>query len=1419
MDQILDYKVIKKIGSGSFSQVYHAEKENKEYAIKLMHPPEGADAKEVVESLRYEFWVLKDIQHPNIVKIYDFGSLPDGRVFIVEELFTGQSLDVFCQGKKFSDIEPILLQIIDAVGAIHRWKLIHSDIKPENILIEKVKNSFTAKLLDFGLCRPVSSYNKSTESDTPSISGTLATMAPEILLRQNGDTRSDLYSLGVTFYECLAGKNPFIAKNVDETINRHLTFKPDSIGLARDDVPPNWQQILDSLLEKKPHARPSSIDTLLQTLKAKTFQLDTRYYLEPDSLKECIKLAKTALQDKKNLAIEVSGPGGVGNSRFCKELFFSLIYDNPAWRDQIHFQNDNQPGHKQGVLILDQRKALSDYPTHRVLLKPFTKKQTEQWLSQVLNTVIPAKFLESTHQASGGIAKEIITFLNDLNQKGHLTDASGKVTATKLNLVPWDELFHFKNDEPDDFDYLYLRLKRLVHQRLAKPDNELWQQLQNVLEKSKNDKYKTLHRAQLLALKGACLIDFGDFEQAKELLIAAHEIYKTNELSVFENLKTQNFLAYLNLRQGNKEKAIQLFEDSLNQANEKLQAKEISKLGNLDLGAAYLDVRQFEKAIKRLEIELKQHEDNQDMSHKIQCLYNLALAHTGLDKEEEAMKLFLQVVDHSKNRQDLAYLLRAYNGLGNLLQKTDIEKSLEYYQNAIETSLAIKDYRSAAASLQNIAGLRSTKGAYTQAIENLELCLVYIDKIPRLYAYEKMLQCRALEQLGWIYTHQKQYEQSETFLTRAWNLAENDEDLAGFRFWVLATRCRHWLIRGDAKKCKQDLAQLHYYAKDDAQKNIAQNIKNELETKKLDLPTERELKLEDELKKILIINQNLVGDMPLDELLGKILTSAIELSKSELGVILIADEKGNLMPKLSLNAKLDDDLTDISMSVAKQALSTGDVVQSADAGQDKNFNQYASVMALSLKSILGVPIQFKGKVLGVLYLSHRYRVGAYDDRIIQIMTTFARQAGLAIKNHELLQFYKEANAELSTDLASSQKDLLIAEQRLKELPDYLERYAEHQIITRSAQMGDLLEKCEKLAQSNIAIVIHGESGTGKELLARFIHYTSPRKKAPFIAINCGAIPNQLVESELFGHKRGAFTGADRDKTGLIEAANGGTLFLDEIADLPLEVQVKLLRVLQEKEITRVGETRAHKVEVRVVAASHKSIKDAVSEGTFREDLYYRIAGIEFTLPPLRERKEDISHLAEHFLAQYRSDNEKDEPQSLTSKLLKKLMAYRWPGNIRELKNVIEVGALLSKGKTIQETDLPDYVMDKMDFSVTVKGKNNSSSGWYDPEKTWKEHELLIYASALSKFEFDTSRAAESLGVGVATVYKWMRENNLKETWEFWKERVLPYDDGLKLTEIRKHVFDLAAKRHPGHPYLAAKELSVAPVTFYRWSKD
>ena len=308
------------------------------------------------------------------------------------------------------------------------------------------------------------------------------------------------------------------------------------------------------------------------------------------------------------------------------------------------------------------------------------------------------------------------------------------------------------------------------------------------------------------------------------------------------------------------------------------------------------------------------------------------------------------------------------------------------------------------------------------------------------------------------------------------------------------------------------------------------------------------------------------------------------------------------------------------------------------------------------------------------------------------------------------------------------------------------------LVFRSAAMQEIFSLVQKVASSSSSILITGETGTGKELVARALHAEGERKNGPFVAINCSAISPALIESELFGHAKGAFTGADRERPGLFAAAHRGTLFLDEIGELPLELQPKLLRVLQEGEILRVGETQPRRIDVRMVAATSRNLRDEVAKGRFREDLFYRLAVVEIQIPPLRERREDIPELTQYFLARIAAREGRTSP-ILSAECLETLAGYPWPGNVRELENFMEKMMIFNRGEVIESADLPGE----------IRRRERGAGGDFSLKNAVTRMEKEYIRKALAATGGNQTQAAKLLEISLRGMLYKIKEYGLSES--------------------------------------------------------
>jgi transcriptional regulator with GAF, ATPase, and Fis domain len=514
----------------------------------------------------------------------------------------------------------------------------------------------------------------------------------------------------------------------------------------------------------------------------------------------------------------------------------------------------------------------------------------------------------------------------------------------------------------------------------------------------------------------------------------------------------------------------------------------------------------------------------------------------------------------------------------------------------------------------------------------------------------------------------------------------------------------------------------------------------------------RAAETEARLRRLLRINKRLNSELRLPRLLETIVDTVIELCDAERGFILLEDESGELVVKVARNIDqrtLETAEFELSRSIARQAAAGGEPIVTIDAAGDTRFREALSVSDLHLRSVLAVPLVVKGRAVGTIYADHRLRRGAFDDDDVKVVLDFAEQAAIAVENARLLAELRRRerqvealNRRLEVELAARREELSGMKQELRENREALAvRYDYRNIVGRTPRMLELFRLLDRVTDTALPVVIQGESGTGKELVARAVHFNGPRKDRPFVSENCAAIPETLLESTLFGYVRGAFTGAERDARGLFEVADGGTLFLDEIGEMSPAMQGKLLRVLQEGELRRVGAERTRKVDVRIVVATNRDLARMVEEGKFRQDLYFRLNVARIFLPPLRERREDIPAIVEHLLAKRAKEEGRPASKPLEPAALSRLVAHRWPGNVRELENEVTRAHALS-GDRIGVADLSPAVASAGESGPVLTDDLDGLA--LKPRVERLERSLL--REALGRAGNNQTKAAELLGL-------------------------------------------------------------------------
>ncbi len=506
-------------------------------------------------------------------------------------------------------------------------------------------------------------------------------------------------------------------------------------------------------------------------------------------------------------------------------------------------------------------------------------------------------------------------------------------------------------------------------------------------------------------------------------------------------------------------------------------------------------------------------------------------------------------------------------------------------------------------------------------------------------------------------------------------------------------------------------------------------------------------------ERLLRIHRRLAREDRLDPLLEHVIDAVMDLTDAERGAVVVVGPNGE---RREVTRELGGagQGVQLSHSIIERVLATAEPVLSVDAAADDRFDGSRSISHLNLRSVLAVPMRFRGELLGAIYVDHRLRRGNFDDDDLSHVEEFAELAALAVAHARALDEVRQQaerlaaqHAQLTELFAAREAEVVGLRARVQDGPgDGGER---HGIVGSTPAMQKVYRLVDRLADTDVPVVIYGESGTGKELVARAIHRGGIRRAGPFVAENCGAIPETLLESVLFGHAKGAFTGADRARIGLFEAAQGGTIFLDEVGEMSPGMQTKLLRVLQEGEVRRVGENASRPIDVRVIAASNRDLDQMVEQGKFRRDLYYRIHVVRVALPPLRERPDDIALLLQHFLAR-RGGKLRVLPATVRA-----LQGYVWPGNVRELENEVQRWIALCDGVVAPEDLSPairgaDPVVDPDDLRIR-------------PRVDRLERDLI--ARALERSRGNQTRAADLLGLSRFGLQKKLRKLEAPEAAE------------------------------------------------------
>ena len=469
----------------------------------------------------------------------------------------------------------------------------------------------------------------------------------------------------------------------------------------------------------------------------------------------------------------------------------------------------------------------------------------------------------------------------------------------------------------------------------------------------------------------------------------------------------------------------------------------------------------------------------------------------------------------------------------------------------------------------------------------------------------------------------------------------------------------------------------------------------------------------------------------LEELQAQLLDLIFEVVPAGRGAILLSD--GDAQEFSSVYARTrqagEPQLVRVSRTIARKVIKENVAILGVDVAKSGNLREVESLVASHVRSLVCVPLSVFQRMIGCIYLDNTSAANRFHEDHLQLMVGVAGVSAVALDNARRLQWLEQENQRLTTEIRQDQS--LVGEgERMKEIFQFLAR----------------------VAPTDSTVLIEGESGTGKELVAKALHRNSPRASKPFVAINCAAIPETLLEDDLFGHERGAFTGAGALKKGRLEIADGGVVFLDEIGELAPSLQVKLLRVLQEREFERVGGTHPIKVNIRLIAATNRDLEEAVRKGEFRQDLYYRLAVVKMKMPPLRERREDIPMLTRHFVQKH-AMRCRVKARPISREAMAALVNYEWPGNVRELENAIERALVMGSSEMILPEDLPESLLEQSAPDEVSEGKYHASV---------KDHKKRLIVDAVEQTGGNYVEAAGILGVHPNYLHRLIRNLQLKD---------------------------------------------------------
>lgn len=949
------------------------------------------------------------------------------------------------------------------------------------------------------------------------------------------------------------------------------------------------------------------------------------------------------------------------------------------------------------------------------------------YLDETLNTIEKYSIKESFQF---NILKSEI-FL-DLNQVKHTEDLIKKYSTKDLSLK--------ENIEID-------RLNILIHIKKSQYEDAL-EYSQKVLEEiDENSSQQGIFQR----LYGLSLYYLSDFEKARLYLEKAYQnfIDLNDDYKMVGSLNDLGMIYNeLNLR----DLSLEYYEKA-NRLSKEYGFSLIEAISASNLGTIFQERSDYKQALKYYESSTQLYLDCNQSTEALGIGINIASLYLNIGETENSSKILDEIeIEISKRNLDFfkIYYLSLKGDL--LLLNHKIKEAIDHYLKAHQLSVKHEAHLQAQIMYFNLANSYLQDKKPLQAERYIDSLIINEKEIsPSLIIEKELLQAEINFMKG-------MWDQAEEQILnlKSRNIHEEYPEHFIHANQLLATIYYSRNQDLKAKDIENDAIEMIEFILKKCPSHLHDDYKNHYRRKIFFNQIKPRLKIYDQesseyLKLLLDINRKINSELDICKLLELILDTAISISHAYRGFLILTETsprsklswKDIEIAKNYHKKKITEDEWNISSSIIDKVLETKSSYITSNASLDPQINSPKSKGGKKLRSILVVPLLDANEVKAVLYLDQESQYHIFNQHDLSMATSLADLAVVAMNHVKVL-------SEKENELRETKKQLALVRNEIDFKYDY------HEIIGDSPAMVNIFQTLDKVTDTDIPVIVQGESGTGKELVAKSLHHNSSRKDKPFVTENCAAIPEHLLESELFGYVKGAFTGADKSKDGLFRYADGGTIFLDEIGDMSLNLQSKILRVLQEKEVRPVGSHNTYKVDVRIVCASHLNLKKLVEEKKFRQDLFYRLNGISVILPALRERVEDIPLLVEHFKKIFHK-----EEYLFTNEAMSIMMRYNWPGNIRELEHVIRNSILFAKDQKVTLETLK-FKSEFFDESYhIIEQKNDQTAAQTEMIEKDPSSEAKHIIDILKECRYNKAEASRRLGFTRKTLYNKIKKYDIQ----------------------------------------------------------